>query len=393
MMSFDELNSFIENYLVNDKSQRALMLTASWGTGKSYYIKNSLCPFLHKNKLNYAVVSLYGIQDLKEVNKELFLEIKLQRIPKKYRWLSSFGKMLASGTAIVGKTILKQLANVDIDLSVKEPNYEKIYKSINLKNRLIVFEDLERASVDIVEFLGYVNNLVEQDGVKVLIVANEGEIIKYRKINVNGKEIQEYTPETGNYLKIREKTISDTLHFTSNIIDSITSIVSSFKNPTFDKLLEEKDPNGDISFSRRVCQQLEILKCCNFRSVLYACQKMDEVLEREKNDFDLKFIENLFISTICYSIKANNGGSRVWDSQTVASQNLGTYAYPLQRAMYDYIENHVYKHDDFKETESLYLKASEISVADEELKFLYNYYLFSEEKLKSTITLSNMSEK
>ena len=41
-------------------------------------------------------------------------------------------------------------------------------------------EDLERSSIDIIEVLGFVNNLVEQDGVKVLLVANEEEIIQCR---------------------------------------------------------------------------------------------------------------------------------------------------------------------------------------------------------------------
>ncbi len=385
MMSYADLNAFIENYIKNDKSQRALMLTAPWGTGKSYYVKNKLCPFLRENRLNYAVVSLYGLQSLKEINKELFLEIKLQRIPKKYRWLSAFGRTLISGTAVVGKTILKQLVNVNIDISIKEPNYEKIYKSISLKDRLIVFEDLERASVDIVEFLGYVNNLVEQDGVKVLIVANEDEIIELEKADNDGNKNPNYTSKSISYLKIKEKTVSDTLHFVSNTIETITSIVRSFDNPIFNKLLEEKDPNGDASFSRRVCQQLGVLKCHNLRSVLYACQKMHEVTKKGGNDFDLKFIESLFVGTICYSIKANNGGSRIWDSQSFLSQHLGTNAYPLQKAMYDYIENHVYVYENFKELESLYLNASDISVADEKLKVLYSYYVSNEEELKSTL--------
>ena len=64
MMSYDELNAFIENYLVNDKSQRALLLTAPWGTGKSFYIKNKLCPYLKFKKLKYAVVSLYGMSSV-----------------------------------------------------------------------------------------------------------------------------------------------------------------------------------------------------------------------------------------------------------------------------------------------------------------------------------------
>lgn len=384
MMSNDELNRFIENYLVNDKSQRALMLTAPWGTGKSYYIKNSLCPFLHKNKLHYAVVSLYGIQDLKEVNKELFLEIKLQGIPKKYRWLSSFGKTLASGTAIVGKTILKQLANVDIDLSVKEPNYEKIYRSINLKNRLIVFEDLERASVDTVEFLGYVNNLVEQDGVKVLIVANEGEIVKYEEAN-SEKKTKILTPKSKEYLKIKEKTIGDTIHFTSNFEDSTISIIKSFSNVTFNKLLDEKDTNGESSFIRRINQQLTPLKNYNLRSILFACQKTDDVIRRFKNDFDLAFIENLFIGTIAYSVKANNGGDRVWDSQSFTSQKLGSFAYPLFKPMHDYIEYQNFDINNFKFVESLFLKAQKISVADDKLKVLFNYYVSNEKELEETL--------
>ena len=50
-MDTNELNIYINNYLENDKTQRAIMLTAPWGSGKSYYIKHSLCPFLIDNKL------------------------------------------------------------------------------------------------------------------------------------------------------------------------------------------------------------------------------------------------------------------------------------------------------------------------------------------------------
>ena len=378
MMSYDDLNSFIENYLKNDKSQRALMLTAPWGTGKSYYIKNSLCPFLHNNKLNYAVVSLYGMTSIKDISKNIYLEIRTKSIFEKSE--------KANAGLILGKTIIKGVASFfNVDLNQNENDLERLYKSIDLSNQLIILEDLERTNLDVVEVLGFVNNLVEQDGVKVLIVANENEIIKVRKNNVNGKEIQEYTPESIKYLKIKEKTVGDTLHFSSNTIESITSIVRSFDNPSFNKLLEEKDPNGDISFSRRVCQQLPFLKCCNFRSILYACQKMDEILKKSNGGFDLKFIQNLFIGTIAYSIRVNNNGSRIWDSQSLTSQNLGTFAYPLLKPMYDYIENHTYNINSFKEVESLYLKAQEINVADEKLKVLYNYYVYSEKELSDTI--------
>ena len=80
---------------------------------------------------------------------------------------------------LVGKTILKGVAGFfGIDLSKDEKSLQKLYESINLDGKLIVLEDLERCSIDIIELLGFVNNLVEQDGVKVLLVANEDEFIK-----------------------------------------------------------------------------------------------------------------------------------------------------------------------------------------------------------------------
>lgn len=81
-MTTDEYNSYIKNYLENDKTQSAIMLTAPWGTGKSYYIRNDLSRFLEENKLSYAVVSAYGLSSIADINKELFLEIKFQKTKK-----------------------------------------------------------------------------------------------------------------------------------------------------------------------------------------------------------------------------------------------------------------------------------------------------------------------
>ena len=44
------------------------MLSGSWGTGKSYYIINSLIPFLkleENGSIECLCVSLYGINDLR----------------------------------------------------------------------------------------------------------------------------------------------------------------------------------------------------------------------------------------------------------------------------------------------------------------------------------------
>ena len=45
-MTINELNEYILNYYKNDKTHSAIMLTAPWGMGKSYYIKNNLTVYL-----------------------------------------------------------------------------------------------------------------------------------------------------------------------------------------------------------------------------------------------------------------------------------------------------------------------------------------------------------
>ena len=56
---------------------------------------------------------------------------------------------------------------------------QKIYESVNLSGKIIIIEDIERTQINILELLGYVNSLVEQDRIKVLLVVNEKELIEY----------------------------------------------------------------------------------------------------------------------------------------------------------------------------------------------------------------------
>ena len=70
-MTYQELNQYILHYMTEDKTKSAIMLTAPWGTGKSYYIQNELKPFLEKEengKIKCLTVSLYGLKDLFEVS-------------------------------------------------------------------------------------------------------------------------------------------------------------------------------------------------------------------------------------------------------------------------------------------------------------------------------------
>lgn len=77
-MTYQDLNQYIFHYLTEDKTQSAIMLTAPWGTGKSFYIQNELKPFLKENgNHDCVVVSLYGLKDLAEISKSIYLDLRI----------------------------------------------------------------------------------------------------------------------------------------------------------------------------------------------------------------------------------------------------------------------------------------------------------------------------
>lgn len=41
---------------------------------------------------------------------------------------------------------------------------------------MLCFDDLERANVDVIDILGYINNFVEHDHIKTIIICNEKEL-------------------------------------------------------------------------------------------------------------------------------------------------------------------------------------------------------------------------
>lgn len=82
-MTIEELDAYIKDYTKNDKTNRAVMLTAPWGSGKTYYIKNELVPSLKKDGIGTILVSLYGIESLAELSKNLYIEAMAKWINKK----------------------------------------------------------------------------------------------------------------------------------------------------------------------------------------------------------------------------------------------------------------------------------------------------------------------
>ena len=371
-----EYNSYIENYLDNDKTKSAIMLIAPWGMGKSYYIQNSLIPHLEKDGgKRCVVVSLYGMNDIKEISKAIYLEMRAKVIACK-------GERFEAGK-IVGKTILKGvLSKVGIDLSLEEQDLEKLYSSIDLTDKLIILEDLERSGISIKQVLGYVNNLVEQYGAKVLLVANENEIKQYEAVvskDKDGKDEKKwiYTTETEEYLKIKEKTVSDTIRYLCDYDMAIENILRMFSDCNLNLCLDDKDKYGKPTVVREIKDIMGKLKEYNLRSLIFACQKTVDIFANYIDTLDIEFFKYVLLGNVAFALRLKDNDDIIWNDKTNPN-DLGTSKYPLHEFSYEYIKYQELDVSKIKDHQEAFLERQEFEKRQREtrtaLSILYDFH-------------------
>lgn len=394
-MTYDIFNAFIKNYIENDKTGRAIMLTSDWGTGKSYYINNNLKSFLKSNdggNHDCVIVSLYGLTDISDISKSIYFQ--LRTIGKSNDTeVKNTGKTVAK---IVGKTILNGLVNkIGFDIgSIDDSDLQKVYESIDLSHKLIVFEDFERSGIDKIELLGYINNLCEQDGVKVLIVMNESEIIKTEEIvNEDKKTIKIYTDATLLYLKAKEKTIGDTIHFICDYNAAIKSIVDLFDDSDLSHF-SECNISKDIAL-------LYHSSCLykNLRTFMQTCQKASDIFRfmRDKriivND-EIKDV--IFYGLMGFINRIVKGNIPDFPSNQYLSAELGfSNNYPLFKFCYDYVIWQILDENEIRTSKRNYtnyfLNGKWSRGKDSDLLVIKNYYEYSEADV--IVSIENIRQK
>lgn len=387
-MNTNELTEYIKNYIENDRTRSAIMLTGAWGCGKSYYIQNDLVPALtDKEENRCVVVSLYGIKSLEALSKSIYLEVRAKALIKKSESLNR--------AKIIGKTIVKGVASFfGVDISVSEENLNQLYQSIDLTGKLIILEDLERSGLSILEVMGYVNNLVEQDGVKVLLVANEGEIIQYEtKKEIDGegnkKTVKVPTKETVEYFRIKEKTISDTIPFNADFDKAIENILKSFENHYFDEALQERTSFDIPQIVYEILKIMHGIKCNNLRALLYACQKTAEMFDLADKTFSIPYFGFVLCSNIAFALRLSQNNNLLWKDDIKSPIELGTYQFPLYKCCYDYIKNQYFDRDQFAKDEENYNRQKSFDIIQKDLqedtKTLYSFFHHSEAEVSAAV--------
>lgn len=379
-MTNSELNEYILHYLKEDRTKSAIMLTADWGTGKSYYIQNELIPFLGKEEngsYSCVVVSLYGLKSVEEISKSLYLESRMKFLPKGSEGFET-GKFAV-------KTVVKGITSfLGVDLSKTEEELQDLYQSVDLSGKLIILEDIERSGINILEVLGYINNLVEQDEVKVLLVANEDEILKYHdsKPDKNGRTHKIPDENTAIYLETKEKTVSDTISYFGDINTAISNLILSFNNEMLNKFTVEDQINDIVTM-------MMLRENLNLRTFLFACQKISDIYSK-LGVIDDETARTIFFSVLSLAMQIKSGYFPNWEGSDSISTKLGFGNFPLYRFCYDYIRwqefdvNKVQEALEAHKKLKLYDPHGE-SIYDEDLRTVFDYYEHSEEEVLTAL--------
>lgn len=328
-MNGEELKGVIEEYLRDSRAEYAVMIDGDWGSGKTYFLTHSLTDIIEKvdeendEQRRYAYVSLYGVKSTSEVSKEIMFQYLGSKKSNKFK--------------VASNILTASLGAFNIDFT----KVEEILQ-MNINNWIICFDDLERCCFSINEMLGYINQLVEHNKCKVIILANEKEIGKItlnsnleskyqvvlsgRKYELEKKDSAQTSEpneeigmkmlkkETENlfnedilYGSIKEKVIGVKINYEPQMVEVYDSIICDFGNlHDFNEYLQKNKSRILNYFKEKNCNNLRTLI-----SVIKSIRKVyEEMIENSYNtDTFFEWIMDKFVKYIAlFTIYYKKGG-------------------------------------------------------------------------------------
>lgn len=170
-----EIIEVVKEYIDNAIYNYAVMIDGEWGSGKTFFVKNNLVDAIEKYEnekveRNYLYkprkvlyISLYGISSTEEISNEIYMSL-----------YKSIGSNDVSDVRYGVKVV------TDIAKSRWDANYDEFINNFsNFERYIFILDDLERCNCHINEIFGYINDLVENQGLKTIIVSNQKEIGKF----------------------------------------------------------------------------------------------------------------------------------------------------------------------------------------------------------------------
>jgi len=288
------IEEFLNYYLTLSNPQYAVLLKGKWGSGKTYFI-NEYKNELDKNKKKYIYVSLYGVTSYDEIETKFLETIHPKLYNKKTIFAGKIAKQLLKGTL---KIDLDDDGKTDGNISAQIPNF-KPEDLLNTKDYILIFDDLERCSINIIDLLGYINFFVEHQSYKVIVIANEEELEKTEK-----------------YISIKEKLIGKTFEFKSDPISAYDNFLLELKNTNNNILIDRKKQILEL-FEKSESNNLRALR----QSLLDFERFYDDVLICHSEKKDL--IHDILYWFFLFSFEIKQGNNDILDLPKLSEEYHG----------------------------------------------------------------------
>lgn len=327
----EDLVESILDYIRSDYTDYAIMINGEWGSGKTYFWNNKIKPKIESMQLNgkrYTAIymSLYGISNLEEISKKIFIETT-QLMDKN---LKKF--MDASGVKNIpeyAKTGLDMANFFGVTQNGDRIDYGQFFST---DDKVLCFDDLERANVDVIDILGYINNFVEHDHIKTIIICNEKELStklknsnlemktfiatylldKENKLNIKTdkpmveriRDTIEYVFDKANdYERIKEKLIGETFEYAPEFNYIINGLLMRYENcPDLIRFLRENTNLIISTFNKSGTRNLRILKhsLTNFKKIF-------DMVNKYYPNTNHRVLQTMLIFTIAISFEIKAG--------------------------------------------------------------------------------------
>ncbi len=327
----EDLVESILDYIRADYTDYAVMINGEWGSGKTYFWNNKVRNKIESMQLNgkrYKTIymSLYGISNLEEISKKIFIETTQLMDKNLKKYMGSKGQVNIPEYA---KTGLDMANLFGVTQNGDKIDYADFFAT---DDKVLCFDDLERANVDVIDILGYINNFVEHDHIKTIIICNEKELsTKLKSNNLEMKtfiatylldkegdlvkktdkpmveRIQdtiEYVFDKANdYERIKEKLIGETFEYAPEFNYIINGILMRYeKYPELIRFLRENTNLIISTFNKSGTRNLRILK-----HALNDFKKIFDMVNRAYPNTNNRVMQTMLIFTIAVSFEIKAG--------------------------------------------------------------------------------------
>ena len=326
----EDLVESILDYIRADYTDYAIMINGEWGSGKTYFWNNKIRNKIESmqvngKKLTTIYMSLYGISNLEEISKKIFIETTQLMDKNLKKYMNSNEQTTIPEYA---KTGLDMANFFGVTQNGDKIDYEKFFST---DDKVLCFDDLERANVDVIDILGYINNFVEHDHIKTIIICNEKELStklksnniemktfiatylldKEKKLFENNKPMVEKIQDTiedvfdkaNDYERIKEKLIGETFEYQPEFTYIINGILMRYERyPELIRFLKSNTSLIIATFEKSGTRNLRILK-----HALADFKKIFDMVNKSYPNTNNRILQTMLIFTIAVSFEIKAG--------------------------------------------------------------------------------------